>query len=118
MMTLGNMRLVAILRLLTVFALLAISRAHAKYESANEMMPGCRDATSENNRTLFLQGLCVGAINALADTDNEVCLPPNSTLGQSLSVVINYIEARPERQHENFTLLAREALRQAWPCRR
>ena len=41
----------------------------------------------------------------LTDTDNEVCPPPNSTLGQSLRVVITYIEARPERQHENFTLL-------------
>jgi hypothetical protein len=32
-------------------------------------------------------------------------------------VVIAYIEARPSRMHENFDLLALEALRTTWPCK-
>ena len=35
-----------------------------------------------------------------------------------ISVVIKYIEARPERMHEQFGDLAIEALMAAWPCKR
>jgi Rap1a immunity proteins len=35
-----------------------------------------------------------------------------------MAVVIKYIEARPERMHEQFGKLALEALTAAWPCKR
>jgi hypothetical protein len=37
---------------------------------------------------------------------------------QFASVVVPYIEARPQGMHEAFMLLALEALRDAWPCRK
>jgi hypothetical protein len=40
------------------------------------------------------------------------------TVGQTVAVVIKYIEARPERMHEDFGKLAYEALTAAWPCKR
>jgi hypothetical protein len=43
--------------------------------------------------------------------------PICETLEQKIRVVVAYIEARPNRMHENFNFLAIEALRDAWPCR-
>jgi hypothetical protein len=40
------------------------------------------------------------------------------TNDQAVAVVIKYIEARPERMHEPFGMLALEALTAAWPCKR
>jgi len=40
------------------------------------------------------------------------------TTVQSVAVVVKYIEARPERMHELFGVLALEALTAAWPCKR
>jgi hypothetical protein len=32
-------------------------------------------------------------------------------------VVVAYIERRPQRMHEDFGVLAVEALHEAWPCK-
>jgi Rap1a immunity proteins len=48
----------------------------------------------------------------------STCLPNGVTQGQMVRVVAYYIDARPARQHEDFTQLTIEALRAAWPCRR
>jgi hypothetical protein len=32
-------------------------------------------------------------------------------------VIIAYIEARPQRMHEDFRVLAVEAMQKAWPCK-
>jgi hypothetical protein len=45
-------------------------------------------------------------------------LPQGLTNNQAVAVVIKYIEARPERMHEPFGLLAMEAMKAAWPCKR
>jgi hypothetical protein len=33
-------------------------------------------------------------------------------------VVAQYIDGKPARLHESFIMLASEALRSAWPCKR
>jgi uncharacterized protein (DUF433 family) len=40
------------------------------------------------------------------------------TTDQAVAVVVKYIEARPERMHEQFGDLTFEALTAAWPCKR
>jgi hypothetical protein len=40
----------------------------------------------------------------------------DATNMQGVRIVLQYIDARPARLHENFNKLAAEALRQAWPC--
>ena len=124
MMTLANMRLIP-MRLLTVFALLAISTAHVAAQTANttanDLMPGCRDVLSKSTSdpaVVFYRVMCLGAVGAIIDTDEKVCPPKNSTHGQAIRVVVSYIDARPERQHERFNKFAQEALRKAWPCQR
>jgi hypothetical protein len=48
-----------------------------------------------------------------------LCLnvPSGVTTVQQVRVVVSYVEARPERMHESFRLLAFEALQAAWPYR-
>ena len=45
------------------------------------------------------------------------CPPKEATRGQSVAVVIKYVEARPQRMREDFGKLAIEALTAAWPCK-
>jgi Rap1a immunity proteins len=52
------------------------------------------------------------------DASLGFCVPDRSTVGQAVRVVVAYIDQRPERMHEYFEVLALEALRRAWPCRR
>ena len=46
------------------------------------------------------------------------CMPSGVTYEQGVRIVIAYIEARPQRMHESFGLLALEALTAASPCKR
>jgi hypothetical protein len=89
--------------------------------SANFLMPACRQwVNGQNNHNVgdFASGVCAGKIDALMTVSPvlHICLPPQATDGQAIQVVIQYIDARPARLHENFTLLAIEALQHAWPC--
>ncbi|SRR6266436_5896897 len=100
----------------------------------NEMMPHCRNALDPKSpENLYAQGACVGTIvgiafvavslNALSPSDEnvrrELCVnpPATGTRGQLVRTVVAYIDARPARMHENFGVLALEALRDAWPCK-
>jgi hypothetical protein len=86
--------------------------------SANAAMPGCREAEKYHSPNIYKRGLCMGIVSTLLDLDPKICLPPSVTNFQAVRVVVKYIDARPERLHENFKALAGEALRAAWPCRK
>jgi Rap1a immunity proteins len=58
-------------------------------------------------------GVCDGVVNALSSYALGVCPPPHATLDQAVRTVSQYIDARPERLHEEFNRLAVEALRAA-----
>jgi hypothetical protein len=101
-----------------------IASAQAEQDSATWMLRGCRAAIYkvETHRMTgdesFLAGICHGVVRAVLIVDDETCAPNRSTQGQAVRLVVQYIEARPSRQHESFVQLAIEALRAAWPCRR
>ncbi|WP_146216974.1 Rap1a/Tai family immunity protein [Falsiroseomonas bella] len=88
--------------------------------SANFIMAGCHDfiARSGDLSTAYQRGLCVGKVEGVAVFATGVCYPPEATLGQMIRVVARYIDDRPARLHENFLVLAQDAMRAAWPCRR
>ena len=90
-------------------------------DSANFLLPGCkalgreRESTPEWRRILclaYIQGVVSGV------GGKETCPPKEVTGDQVVAVVVKYIEARPERMHEQFGALAIEALTEAWPCKR
>jgi hypothetical protein len=86
--------------------------------SANNWLPLCKGylAGGDNKRDLMSQGYCAGAVYGIAF---EGCarVPNDVTLEQMVRVVVRYVEARPQRMHEPFVLLAHEALIDAWPCK-
>lgn len=87
-------------------------------DSANYIMPGCRSFIAKTGENLFLNGLCVGMIDVLStSSDLGVCHPADATTGQSVRVVVKYIDDRPARLNEVFKRMALEALQVAWPCK-
>jgi hypothetical protein len=87
-------------------------------DSAEYIMPGCRQFLVSNTQFHFLEGNCNGIVETLEFMSPDLCVPPGSTLGDAVRIVVQYIDARPIRQQENFRLLALEALASAWSCRR
>ena len=124
MTTRATARLVAVACLLIA---LGTARVHSQPEgSANAIMPGCVvDLTPAPRRrgpvpTPVEAGECLGEVDGIVETARkfgEVCPPPDVTTGQAVHVVVQYINARPERMHEQFSRLALEALTAAWPCK-
>jgi hypothetical protein len=86
--------------------------------SASYVTAGCRDFIARSTNNPYAQGLCAGKVEAVAVFATGICAPSEATTGQMIRVVARYIDERPARLHENFLVLAREALRDAWPCRR
>jgi Rap1a immunity proteins len=106
-----------------------LALAQEDKDSANYMLRYCRAAV--NNEALTrppdaaMAGMCVGIIDAIGfmmsefppeQKEKSSCPPRKVTLEQTVRAVITYIEARPERMHENFKTLAIEAIHDAWPC--
>ncbi len=45
-----------------------------------------------------------------------ICIPPAASAVQGASIVEKALRSNPERNHEDFYVLARRALQTAWPC--
>jgi hypothetical protein len=83
----------------------------------------CQRVAYIEKNTTYLAGVCAGAIAALSAAGHlwieqvRSCPSTEATVQQGARIVVAYIEARPERMHEDWRKLALEALREAWPCR-
>ena len=106
-----------------------LALAQEDKDSANYMLPYCRAAVNKEEVTrptdAVVRGVCVGIIEAIdfmmseyppQDKEYSSCPPSGVNLDQTVRAVITYIEARPQRMHENFKTLAIEAIHDAWPC--
>jgi hypothetical protein len=127
--------------LLGVALALAVTAAAAEEDihSANYIMPGCRNVFDGpySGPAQYCLGVITGISHMAVLTKTFVqsfpdpagwqssylrysqCLdiPSGVTGFQTVRVVVTYIDARPERMHEPFSVLALEALRTAWPCK-
>jgi hypothetical protein len=106
-----------------------VASAQEDFKSANVVLPGCKiyiDLLEGRDPKLTMPiaiaaGYCAAVLDVLVSSsalDPAMCLNPNIENGQAIRVFVRYIEARPQRMHERFLVLAREALRDAWPCRK
>lgn len=91
--------------------------------SANDAMRGCRVVAQDadhpgSSGESFEAGYCLGVVKVLRDFGPGVCAPFLATDGQAVKVVVQYIDTRPAGLQQNFTLLARDALIAAWPCKK
>jgi hypothetical protein len=84
----------------------------------NGIVRGCHALLAETSVDIFNQGVCVGLVQGVLNSDPNVCSPSRSTLGQAVRVVLAYADKIPERWHERREKIVVEALRRAWPCRR
>jgi Rap1a immunity proteins len=97
--------------------------------SANSMLPYCRAALNNQAPVVaseaIMQGMCIAIVDVIdfmmsnyppEEQGYRSCPPADMTLRETVQVVITYIDARPERMHENFKKLAVEAIHDAWPC--
>jgi len=96
----------------------AISLAQPDAQSANYVMPGCRDFVfSSGGQSLFSQGRCLGMVEGISfAAAHGACIPREFTNEEVIPVVVEYIDQQPTRMDENFIGLAIEALRATWPC--
>jgi hypothetical protein len=82
-------------------------------------LPGCKDFIA--GRTNFDSGRCVGAVEVLdalnLDT-KRFCPPAGVNNLQRIKTIVSYVEARTDRMHEDFRLVANEAMIAAWPCKK
>jgi Rap1a immunity proteins len=105
-----------------VLALLGAYPAFAQTDiySADYIMPGCRDFIGAGTDNAHLRGYCVDLVVGVARDAYEplICLPREITDEQIVTVVVQYIDSQPARLHEDFVVLAIEALRKTWPCGR
>jgi Rap1a immunity proteins len=107
------------------FILLAVLGAYAAFAqkdiySADYLMPGCRDFIRASTDNAHLRGYCVDLVIGLARDAYapRICLPREVTDEQIVRVVVQYIDSQPARLHEDFAVLATEALSKTWPCGR
>ena len=80
------------------------------------VMPGCRAFMKGGSLNSFKQGWCGGLITGLAQMHRR-CMPPQLTQRQLARGIVQYIDARRARMHEDFRILTVEAMRAAWPCK-
>lgn len=109
---------------------LSVTTAGAQQDvtSATAVLPGCKfyvavaDGQEDPKLTVpiaLAAGYCAAVFDVLASSsalDPVMCLDPDIDKATAMLVFIRYIEARPQRMRERFLVLAREALREAWPC--
>ena len=110
------------LRLAAIVLVWALScetgSAEVQSWSANQFMPACREYVADTNKYPFGQGSCVGMVVGVTRAHPMICRPAGVSNVQLVRVVIQYVDQRPARHHEDFMELAAEVLQPTWPCRR
>ena len=70
-----------------------------------------------------MQSYCSGvvhglvAVGPLLPANLQFCPPEASSPSQLARVVVQYVEAEPQRMHEDFRQLTLEAFHDPWPCK-
>jgi hypothetical protein len=89
--------------------------------SAYRMLPACTafiaDKAPSEIDAVFHAGRCIGLMQGLGFASRLFCPPDEVTVAQRARMAVTYVEARPERMHEDFRALAVEAMQKAWPCK-
>lgn len=68
------------------------SAQNTDINSGNFIMPGCRASQAGSDDVFTLQGICSGAVSAIAHFSGRMptptCLPPGVTVGQAVRIVV------------------------------
>jgi hypothetical protein len=106
--------------------------------SAHAMLPYCRlsaKQTMANTRNALMYGQCFGMVSGAvmmtellrqaeaagkAQLDPALCvdIPGDTTIMQLVDTVVKYGDSHPDQDQERFEIVAFNALRDAWPCKK
>ena len=105
----------------------------AQAASASEVMPACKlylslvdrhGAVSQSEISHLVDaGECLGVVYAMLSLSHSLaeplkfCPPAEFDAEQGVRVVVAYVESKPGRAREDFTMLALEAFRSKRPCK-
>jgi hypothetical protein len=105
----------------------AVAQQSTEDTSANAYFLGCKafvEGRTVNAKLIADGNFCSGVVHGLASVGEylsppewQSCVPAASDARQLARVVVNYIEAHPQRMHEDFRRLTLEAFHYAWPCK-
>lgn len=97
----------------------------------NELMKKCIDAQllvdnqkDSNYSSTLNTGVCLGFSQGVQNTlqifakEAGICFPNNGvTAGQSMRIILKYLQDNPSQLHEKGIFLAAMAFKKAYPCR-
>ena len=107
-------------------ALIGSATAQSNVQGTSLAFLGCKafvEDQAKNAELVSAANFCSGVVHGLAYVGKILpaelifCTPPTSDARQLARVVINYIEAHPQRMNEDFRTLTLEAFHNAWPCK-
>jgi hypothetical protein len=102
-------------------AVIVLGAVPAGAMTGNELR---NDAHKGGESFSFIHGFIEGTISgfglcALASTNkNPFCFPKGVTQGQTINVVLKYLDDHPEELHEPASILILKAVKTAWPCKK
>jgi Rap1a immunity proteins len=76
------------------------------------------EAELADSCTIAPSGFCMGYIVVIGQVSPAVCPPRGSAHGQAQRVAVHFLNDHPERLHEPAFVLVKEALTQAFPCKK
>ena len=99
--------------------MLSANSAFADYYSGNKLLEYCNPDSSERDIcTGYVAGIR-GAIDTWKiweNIDSGICVPKEISLGQSIKVVVKYLEANPGKLHLSASSYVLNAFIDAFPC--
>ena len=116
---------VIVVPILVVVSLVVMSMAVSGAAlTGNDLLPACRDFINRKfDKDPLNQGECIGVIQALVFAapnqpfqTSRSCVPENVTVKQATTVIVRWLEQRPQDWHKPFFALVLFALHDTWPC--
>jgi len=109
-----------------LFLLVCSEAAAERYGSGNDILASCRAFANgtPTSSADFPQGFCAGVVDTLLSagptmqSNLRFCPPEGVTTGQAIRVAVKYMERYPERLHFAFMVIAMDAFRTVWPCKK
>jgi Rap1a immunity proteins len=125
-------KVVMIATLFAVFGVVPANTATAPF-TGNDMLPAYEAANyfvtigrlpNLSGDMTIRAGYCMGEVHALLwfsqalamTKGNKPCIPADTTTGQLVSSVVNYLHAHPEDRNLDFELVAMKAINRSWHC--
>jgi hypothetical protein len=101
-------------------AMLSGNSAFADYYSGNKLLEYCNPDSSGRDICIgYVAGIrgATDTLNIWENIDSGICVPKEISLGQSIKVVVKYLEANPGKLHLSASSNVLNAFIDAFPCK-